>query len=370
MRILCVIAAMRAGGAERVMSRLLTHLASKHSLELVTWEAADVRPFYHVPPSVCLVQRDLLGGRGLVRLWRVMARVPTLRREVRSFDADVVLSFINTTNLTTIIACYRSGVGIVVSERTDPAMHSGGWAVNIARRILYPLANRTVVPTSRVAAHFGISAGNRISVIGNPIEQADLRAVPAMPGPGERFRLIGVGRLDAHKQFDHLIKAFARVADRLPSWDLVIFGEGPELEELARLAADLGVQNRVSLAGITTSLERELAISHVFVIPSAYEGFPNALGEAMATGLPAIGYDCVSGVEDLILDGKTGYLVGSQRQIASLDVALERIMTDADLRTEMGAAAAARADFWRPSQVIPEWESVLKAAAAEVGKSA
>jgi glycosyltransferase involved in cell wall biosynthesis len=284
------------------------------------------------------------------------------------FRADVVLSFINTMNLTTIVACRRIGVGIVVSERTDPSKHSGGLAVIAARRMLYPFAHTTVVQTRRIAAYFGRRPHSRIAVIANPIYPSASRAVPGKPGPGGRFRVIGVGRLDDEKRFDLLISAFARVAPLQPLWDLAIFGEGPYRQQLIDIAAKLGVADRVELAGVTRQLEHELARSHIFVIPSDYEGFPNALGEAMATGLPAIGNDQVSGVEDLILDGVTGFLVGDGREQTTLTGALERMMADADLRTRMGEAALVRSEMWTPNRILPKWENVLEAAAAEAGR--
>jgi glycosyltransferase involved in cell wall biosynthesis len=359
---------MRSGGAERVMSRLLAHLASHHDVILVTWESPEVAPFYDLPQAVRLIQKDLLGGRGLRRLWRVITRVPILRREVQLFGADVVLSFMNTMNLTTIVACRPIGVGIVVSERTDPSRDSGGWAVIAARRILYPFAHTTVVQTRRIAAYFGQRARSRIAVIANPIYPSASRAVPGKPGPDGRFRVIGVGRLDYEKRFDLLISAFARVAPLQPLWDLAIFGEGPYRQRLIDISVNLGVADRVKLAGVTREPEHELAQSHIFAIPSDYEGFPNALGEAMATGLPAVGNDEVSGVEDLILDGMTGFLVGDGREQTTLPGALERMMADADLRTRMGEAALLRSEMWSPNRVLPQWESVLEAAAAEAGR--
>jgi glycosyltransferase involved in cell wall biosynthesis len=180
--------------------------------------------------------------------------------------------------------------------------------------------------------------------------------------------VIGVGRLDDEKRFDLLIAGFARVAPLQPLWDLAIFGEGPYRQRLIDMSAKLGVADRVKLAGVTRELEGELAQSHIFAIPSDYEGFPNALGEAMAAGLPAVGNDQVSGVEDLILDGVTGFLVGDGREQTTLAGALERMMADADLRTRMGEAALVRSEMWTPDSVLPQWESVLEAAAAEAGR--
>jgi GalNAc-alpha-(1->4)-GalNAc-alpha-(1->3)-diNAcBac-PP-undecaprenol alpha-1,4-N-acetyl-D-galactosaminyltransferase len=93
--------------------------------------------------------------------------------------------------------------------------------------------------------------------------------------------------------------------------------------------------------------------------PSHYEGFPNALCEAAAAGLPLIGFAGVSGVEDIIVDGDNGILIGSGDRTDGLCAALSTLMADAPLRCDMGRRAKSRMDDCRPERIAAMWQSVF-----------
>jgi glycosyltransferase involved in cell wall biosynthesis len=172
------------------------------------------------------------------------------------------------------------------------------------------------------------------------------------------MRIVGIGRFEPHKGFGRLIDTFARVAPQHPDWDLVIFGAGPERATLETLIRRHGLQQRVFLPGVVKDVYRELADSHLMAFPSSCEGFPNALAEALATGLPAVGREGVSGVEDLIVDGKTGVLVPGDNPDL-LAAALARLMDDPRRRRELGRAAIAHVARWAPPKILELWEAAL-----------
>jgi glycosyltransferase involved in cell wall biosynthesis len=141
----------------------------------------------------------------------------------------------------------------------------------------------------------------------------------------------------------------------------MIFGSGLERTNLETLIRRHGLQQRVFLPGVVKDIYRELADSHLMAFPSAYEGFPNALAEALATGLPAVGREGVSGVEDLIVDGKTGVLVPGDNPDL-LAAALARLMDDPRRRRELGQAAIMHVVQWSPRNVLDLWDAALREA--------
>ena len=364
MRVLCMIPAMAGpGGAERTMSYLVAHLAERHAVTLLTLEGPDARPFYPLPASIEQIRIDALGGRGVKRLRRVLSRPLRIRREVVACSPDVVVSFMDTMNVTALISCLGLGLPVVVSERNDPALHRIGWAKEAVRDRLYPLARLVVAQTRRVAAYFPPSLQSKLRIIANPVPAALLSAQPDRPNPEGRMRIIAVGRLEPHKSYDRLIDAFALIAQDRPDWDLVIIGEGPARASLEALVRQHGLERRILLPGVVIDVFGELAASHLVAFPSQYEGFPNALAEGLAAGLPAVGQRGVSGVEDLIVDGKTGVLVDPKGGASAWAMALSALTGDARRRAELGDAARKHVAQWAPSHVLGLWEAALVEAA-------
>ena len=118
-----------------------------------------------------------------------------------------------------------------------------------------------------------------------------------------------MGRLTEQKGFDTLIKAFGDVSNKHSDYQLKIYGEGEKKEELNSLIKELKLKEKVVLCGSSSEAIKEVANSEIFVLSSRYEGMPNALIEAMATGTACISTDCNFGPSDLIIDGVNGILV-------------------------------------------------------------
>jgi GalNAc-alpha-(1->4)-GalNAc-alpha-(1->3)-diNAcBac-PP-undecaprenol alpha-1,4-N-acetyl-D-galactosaminyltransferase len=358
LRILCAIPTMGPGGAERVMAHLVSHLATRHEILLVTLDAAEAASFYPLP-EVKRIHLDLLGGSGPRRSARIVLRPLRLRQVIREIRPDIVLSFLDTMNVTCVAASLGLKVTTVVSERSDPALNTIGRPRRLLRDAAYRMADVLIVQTRRAADYFPPATRRHIRVLPNPVPRALVAARPDHPRVDGRWRIVALGRLSQEKQFDLLIEAFARLAPDRPDWDLVIFGEGPDRALLESLAERCGAGGRVFLPGIVGDVYSEFAGSHVMAFPSRYEGFPNALAEGLSTGLPAVAYAGVNGVEELIVPGETGLLVDPRRGICGLADAMARLMDDPHCRARMGAAARIHAVKWAPDRVLAQWEEML-----------
>jgi glycosyltransferase involved in cell wall biosynthesis len=342
------------------MSHLLAHLAKDCQVSLLTFESSDTVSFYPLPSSVVYLRGNKLGGTGLNRLWRILSRLSLIRQTVQNCAPDVIISFMDTANVTTLLACSGRGVPVIVSERVDPSQHNIGWARRLLRTYTYPLARLIVVPSRRVADYFPASLQSKIRIIGNPVPIPPVRArVGESPG---RKRVIAVGRYELQKGFDLLLDAFALVAGEHPDWDLVVIGDGPERPRLERRVQDLDLEERITLKGVVSNILQELASCHLMAFPSRYEGFPNALAEGLAAGLPAVGFKAVSGVEELILDGQTGLLVDQQEGAQGLADAIASLLVDEKMRRQLGDAAYEHVRRWAPDRIFSLWKEALREA--------
>lgn len=357
LNILCVISSMGPGGAERAMAHLVRHLSRRHDITLATWEPEGTRSFYCLPDSISRLQLGLLSTGRVDRLRRAVARPLALRQTIKKLKPDVVVSFMDMTNVVVLAGAAGTGCPVVVAERNDPAWTRIGFARRRLRNLAYRAAPRLVVQTDRVAKRFPW-AKQKISIIPNPVFPQQRNAVPDHPGADGRWRIVAVGRLVWQKGFDRLIEAFAEVAPDRPDWDLVIFGEGRDRPILEEMVVSHGLDGRVRMPGVVNEIGRELSAAHLMAFPSRYEGFPNALAEGLAAGLPAVGFKKVSGVEKLIVDGKTGLLVPWDDEVGFAG-ALARLMDDAPARGRFGKAAQVHVKKWTPEIVLNQWEDLL-----------
>jgi glycosyltransferase involved in cell wall biosynthesis len=346
------------------MSHLIAHLAKRHRVTLLTFERPDKASFYPVPTSVEHVRVDQLGGYGLQRVFQIMARARLMRRTVKTRTPDVVVTFMVGINVTALVSCLGLGVPIVVSERIDPSGHDISRTKKLTRSCTYPLARLIVVQTSRVASYFSPSLQPKIRIVGNAVVPAPVTAQAVAVDGNSRKRIVAVGRCDPQKGFDRLIDAFALIADDYPDWDAVIVGDGPERLQLEDRVRRRGLKARINITGFVSDVYQELSAAQLIAFPSRNEGFPNALAEGLAVGLPAVGYMGVSGVEDLIIEGTTGLLVDQEDDIAGLARALSTLMADAHLRVKLGSAALQHIGQWAPDRMFALWDEVLREAVA------
>jgi glycosyltransferase involved in cell wall biosynthesis len=294
-----------------------------------------------------------------------------LRRALATLRPDVVISCVDLTNVLVVRATAGLTLPVIVSERIDPGAYTHRLSrIDRALRYLtYPRASWIVVQTKRAARFFDTRQNSKIVTIPNPVPATDLAAQPDRPSPEGRFRIICVGRLDHQKGFDILIESFLRVAHEFPIWDVVIFGEGSDRSALLTQIQAYGLENRVKLMGISRDVASEMVRAHIIAFPSRYEGFPNALAEAMAVGLPAIAFNGVSGVEDLIIDDETGLLIDwdqskPESPIPPFVDGLRKLMTEAELRMRLGAGGKIRVQQYSPEIILKQWQQLITEAGA------
>jgi glycosyltransferase involved in cell wall biosynthesis len=175
-----------------------------------------------------------------------------------------------------------------------------------------------------------------VHVLPNPIRLASWGGVPRPERPMKR--IVAAGRLVPQKGFDVLIASFAALAEDYPDWQLVIYGEGVEREALEAAARRLSVGDRVVLPGVSKDMRAAFAAADLFVLPSRYEGYPNVLLEALASGCAAIATDCPGATAEILDGGKYGRLV-EPGNVAALTAELERMMSNRALRQQFAAQA-------------------------------
>ena len=350
MRFFFILASLGSGGAERVVSLLANKMVErKHQVEIICLKFNDV---YYQTDSRVKVTLAMLQTKN--RLTEVF----WFRNYVKKQKPDVVIPFTEGVYCFTILSLLGTHIPIIASERLDPAAMSP--TRKLLKRLLLPYADWLVVQTQRIKEYFPKSIQKKTSIIYNPVnDEVFSLPHPSLKGRGmgRLNRIISVGRLYPQKNQEMMIRAFAKIADDFPDWQLVIYGEGPLRAELESLVSSFKLQERVLLPGRTENVIEELRKSKIFCLSSDYEGMSNAMIEAICVGLPIVTTD-VSGVRELVEDGVNGFII-PRGCINELCAHLSELMSSGQLIAECSENSYSRRNLFRIDAVAEQWEKLI-----------
>lgn len=351
-----VLPGLRAGGSEHIVSLLCNHFSrSGWTVTLFAFEEAGTAPYYPHDRAVSVVQ--LGQPASALPALAVRRRIVALRSALADARPDLVVSFLTRTNVISVLAARPLGIPVIVSERNNPVQQRPGLVWRALRRHAYARAHGLITMTHGAMSLFPAVMRKRQWVIPNPtyapVEVDRDRACAC--------HVVAVGRLVPQKGFDMLLDAFARVADRVPDWSLLIWGEGPERKRLEAQRDALGLHDRVAMPGVTREHGAWLHDADIFVLSSRFEGWGIVVGEAMAAGVPTISFDCRFGPGEMITDGASGLLV-PDGDVPALGEAIAALCADPALRRRLSDGARIAAQRFRIDKVLLQWEAALREA--------
>ncbi|NBQ67475.1 MAG: glycosyltransferase family 4 protein [Nitrosomonadaceae bacterium] len=350
------IPTLTAGGAERVASILANEWCNYPEAHVSVVTLFDEEVFYPLDPRiehVCLGIRA--NNDGLPRLLDLFLTIFALRRAIVERKPSFVLSFMNKYNAFCVIALFGTKQHIIVAERDSPTEALSRLRV-VLRKITYPLAAAVLVQ-SQAARDFIVSdtRARHVMVLFNPVTQI-IKERDRQP----QKIILNVSRLHKKKGQGDLLEAFAAIGAK--DWILVLCGDGPMRPVLEQRARELGIIEQTKFLGTQTDLRPHLRSAGVFAFSSYWEGFPNALAEAMLAGIPCVSYDCPTGPSELIEDGVNGILI-PVGHVVEFTAALKRLVENPELAAKMGQMAAAVADRVEIRSVSRRyWDTCLYAA--------
>lgn len=332
-------------------------------VHLLSWDPPDARPYYPLAPGVTWHGLGIRSGlRDKIR------RTLALRDVLKRAGCRVLVGFVMSSDKTVYAAAKLAGVRIIAAERNGPSLyqHRHSALSRLTSFALLHLADTITVQFAEYADGYPHTLRKRIAAIANPVPAQQSLANARGPNGAGRYALLCVTRLDpVQKRVGCLVRAFTRVAKKHASWDLTIVGDGPERVELQALVAALGLQHRVIFVASTPNVAETYSSANLFVIPSLWEGFPNALAEAMSHGLPAVGFRGAEGVSNLLQDGTSGWLAQGVDDDEALAVAMDEAMSDDDERERRGRLAAESMKAYGPAAQFDRWVGLIQSVAKE-----
>lgn len=318
MKILLVISAWGVGGEQRAVSILVNEFIKKgYSVEILTFKI--LKKEIKLNRNVKL---QMISENKTSPLLKNIERIKEIRRRIKKNHYDVVVGFAIIPSILVSLASIGLESITVISERSDPKIYN--FVYKFFRRISYRFADGLVLQTDEAKKYFNWLKNVEKTVIKNPL---DLSIIPLKSSKNSRKRIVTVGRLVEVKNHKLLIDAFKLIINDFPEYTLAIYGDGPLKNSTQNYIDELGLTENVKLYGATPSILEEIKEDEIFALTSNYEGFPNALAEAMAIGIPVVSTDCrIGGPKDLIRENR-GILVEVNDTIG-LSRALKKYLED------------------------------------------
>ena len=352
MKIVFFIPRMGGGGAERVVANLADEFSRRND-EVIIYTPTDNNSFYHLSDSIKLFGENYhISKKKFIRQVTLLINGIRLffsyKNRMKKWKPDVVISFLTETNIVALL--HKKKHKLIISERNDPTKYNKLTQVGIKR--LYAKADILVCQSKAVSLYF--KEKNTI-VIPNPLSSSSL----PNPYKGKRKKkVVAIGRLTKQKNFENLITAFTLIADKFGDYILEIYGNGEQRYKLESLIKAKGMSNRIFLMGAHRDVLYKVTDASLFVMSSDYEGYPNALIEAMAIGLPVICTDFQSGIARELIGPENGILV-PVNDVVSLTNAMNQLLSDDDICYKMSLNNVEIRDRLSVEKIADMWYDIM-----------
>lgn len=283
-----------------------------------------------------------------------------LAQLIRARRPQRVLSLLSRTNVVCCQVCWCLDCHLVISERNDPSLQRLPYPWPRLQRWLWSRADFVTANTEGVLEGLRKqhpACADRLLLLPNP-----LPSIATTPSALERDAttcFLAVCRLVPQKGMDVLISAYAQLPEGLRShWPLCIVGDGPQRQALEQQVEALKLSDAVSFMGFQSDPSPFLRRDAIFVLPSRFEGMPNALLEAMAAGLPVVVSDASPGPLEVVRHEDNG-LVVEVENVQALTAAMRVLAEDAQCRHRLGESAQVtlQSRDWRALASV--WDAAL-----------
>ena len=337
MKLLFVITSLENGGAERVCASLANYFSTEHEVEILYFSGEI---FYQISPKVKL---DKFKGNS--KIPRIFAKLLAIRKHAK--DADCILSFMDSTNILSIIATAFLGRKLIISEHSAHDFVGLKWRV--LRRIFYPFASALTV-LNRSDFNYYSFVKNK-AIIYNPSIFKPSFGGQENGGQKEKL-IIFVGRLEYVKGCDIFLRALALL--KLDDFKLLVLGAGSQKKSLQSLSAGLGLKN-LEFLGAVGNIQNYYKKANIIVSSSRFEGLGNVLIES-----PFL--ECIrvatptAGALELLEDGKNGFISSDFSEQALAKAILKAINADESVLEN----TRAESEKFSLENIAKEWWELIK----------
>ena len=347
-----------AGGIGRVTSVLSNALAKNEDHEIYTLSYSlpqkpavyqldeNVRQDFLLPTAVGMKNAILQGAVG------------KLVQYLKQNKIEVLIACGSLFYPLAIMACKQTRTKCICWEHTAPHVVTDH-AFQMQSRIFgarRSAANVLITRAAKEEYDSKIAKKGKNLTIYNPIDEKAVEA--AREYDKNSRKIISVGRLSYQKNYEQLLSVANAVLSKRSDWTWDIYGDGEQHDQLAEIIKGYGMEDRITLKGQVSDIYDRYGEYSFIVLLSRYEGFPMTLLEASANGLPMVSFDVRTGPNEIIDNGRNGYLLpfGDENGAAN---AIDSLMTNEELRVRMALASRQSADQFKLSKITSQWKELF-----------
>lgn len=342
-----------SGGISRVNWLIITGLSNeKYSLfALGLFDGKEKRYSY---PDI--IKTDYLFTDQIPNHKRFIKSVIKLRNYIRKNRIDVIVCSGEINFPIVALATIGITVKVVCWEHSNVSVRTEHKFQSLCRYMGTLVADRIVSLTKKDEELYRETYHvNNCIHIYNPIDD---RLIKPVLYNTKSKRIISVGRLIYQKNFECAIKVAKKVFQQHPDWTWDIFGEGEDREKLEKMISELGLNNHISLMGQVNDLYDRYPSYSMLVMTSRFEGFPMTLLESIACGIPVIAFDVLTGPNEIIINGKNGYLV-DYNDIDTMATYINNLIDSPDLRKQMSDCCQKERSEYTRTRIVGQWYALL-----------
>ena len=360
MKIMFIVGALSRGGAEKVVSILSSECAEKgHDVSLVLLN--NVEKTYTISDKIKILQIDADDKK-----LREIIRMKTLRGFIRQVKPDVIVPFLPSVSLYTLIAGAGIRKNVIMSERADPNINIRSPKLSKKEKIfhilmrqmeLFSLADHMVFQTPDAQAFYSKKLQKKSTVIPNPL---DASALPERFEGKRDKRIVAAGRFSDEKNFPMLIRAFARFREDFPDYILELCGEGALKGEFDALCSKLNIQENILMPGFVSDLADRMVNAAMYVSTSNHEGISNSMLEALGMGVPTIVTDCpIGGAKMFVKTDENGILIKMNDEDALVE-AMIKIASDEGYAESISKNAVKIREELNAKKITEKWIEIFE----------
>lgn len=358
MKVCFFIETLLIGGIGRVATTIVNNLAGYRGCSVcVALYARDgENEVYKIDPSITI--ETLLEKHTSMKDAIIKGRIVSkLHRYLKTNDIDIIIACGDLMFPAAVLACIGIKTKVVAWDHIAPTAKAQYGLQEVCRSVGAHFSNTVLVLTKAAQQYYQTKyPRQRIIQIYNPIDPLIFNNICQYNA--ESTRIISVGRLCYQKNFSRLIDIAEKALEDKSEWEWDIYGTGEELAELQKKCELKRLSEKVHFKGLASNLYELYGEYSFIVMTSRFEGFPMSLLEASANGLPMVAFDVPTGPDEIITNGKNGFICDSNDDNEMIE-RIRDLIERKEFRIAMSSASHENSIEYRIDRIIEEWFAML-----------